>query len=658
MLVGLVLAGLWLLGSDERERSGLGGIPAPLTGGDVVELEGEEEEGGGALTPIGEWLYVQTVGPEGLGKSQAYLRALEEAAATRARTAREMPELARARWTRVEPARQGGRVADLAIDLAAEEGMAFAATAAGGVWKTEDSGLTWVSSWPGELTQSIGAIASGGDGSLYAGTGDPVPTRAFVVSGGSGVYVSRDAGGSWERSGLADSGSIARIVADPEDPERVFAAAAGHPLIPGGSRGVFRSDDAGKSWREVLPAPTDTTGAIDLAVDPLDPRNVLAAMWDHDGDDLVGPGSGLYLSTSGGDRWDEVDLPRAPKQLGRIGVAFAAADPNRAYAIVSNDPEGRAVGLWRSEDRGRTWDRTAAEPELLSQSLFGWWFGRVWVDPADPDRVFLGGTALIESKDGGDSFVPVGLPASSAQGPPVNQHAMAWDPRGTGLVYLGTDVGMLRSVANAGSGSWVAASSQGWTQTFSASGPSWTTIDPALTAGPQEPPQEPYGTVTVAAPARSDPDIVYMGTAEGALWRSTDQGETFERLGGGDFPDRWVTALVVDPGDPDRAHVVFSDVSGSSAPARLFETADGGSTWTGVTGDLPAAPVNDVEHLPGNAVVVATDVGVYLTTGGGEWFSLGNGLPSVAVLSLRFRSADGTLVAATFGHGLQELDLP
>ncbi len=652
-----MLAALWLLGQGERERSGLGGIPAPLTGGDVVELESEGEEEGGALNPIGEWLYVQTVGPEGLARIDAYVVALEEAALIRTKTMREQPELAKAAWTRLGPAQRGGRVADVAIDPTAED-TAFTATAAGGVWKSEDAGLTWAPSWPLDLTPSIGAIAIGRDGTLYAGTGDPVPTRAFVVSGGAGMYVSRDAGTTWIAAGLTDSGSIARIATDPEDPERVFAAAAGHPLVPGGSRGVFRTEDGGRSWREVLAAPTDTAGALDVAIDALDPRNVLAAMWDRDGDDLVGPGSGLYLSNDGGDRWTEIELPGAPKKLGRIGVTFAASDPRRAYAIVSNDTDGRAVGVWRSDDGGRTWERTAAEAESLSQSLFGWWFGRVWVDPVDAGRVFLGGTTLIESMDGGDSFVPVGLPASSAQGAPMNQHAMAWDARDAGLVYLGTDVGMLRSVANAGSGSWVAASRQGWEQVFSASGPSWTTIDPALTAGPQEPPQEPYGTVTVVTPTRSDPDIVYMGTAEGALWRSTDHGETFDRLDDaqGLLPDSWVTALVVDPNDPDRAHVVFSDAGGSQDPAQLITTTDGGSTWIDVTGDLPAAPVNDLVELPGDAVAVATDVGVFLRSSGGEWFSVGSGLPAVPVIDLRFR--EGSLVASTFGHGLQEVDLP
>jgi photosystem II stability/assembly factor-like uncharacterized protein len=657
VLVSLVLAALWLLGQGERERSGLGGIPAPLTGGDVVELEPgeEEEEEGGALNPIGEWLYVQTVGAEGAARIEAYGRALEEAATIRAKTLRDRPDLARATWAPVAPAEKGGRVADVAIDPA-EEGTAFAATAAGGVWKSVDAGLTWTPSWPADVTQSMGSIASATDGTLYAGTGDPAPTRSFVVSGGSGIYLSRDGGASWSSAGLAGSGSIGRIAVDPRDPTRVFAAAAGHPLVPGDDRGLFRSDDRGETWRPVLSGPNESTGAIDVAIDPRDPRNVLAALWDRDGSRLGGPGSGLHLSTDGGDRWRRVGLPGTSKKLGRIGVAFAPSDPARAYAIASNDLEGRAVGLFRSDDGGRTWRRTAADPESLSQSLFGWWFGRVWVDPEDADRVFLGGTTLMESTDGGESLAPVGLPASSQQGSPLNQHAMAWDPGRPGLVYLGTDVGMLRSVANAGTGSWVAASGQGWTQHFRSTGPSWTTVDPALTAGPEGPFQEPYGTTTAVTPARSDPDVMYMGTAEGGLWRSTDGGGSWDPLEVEEPGPGAVTLIAVDPTKPDVAHAVFSDVSGVRDPARLVATRDGGATWRDVTGDLPAAPVNDLVSLPGGDVAVATDVGVYLSAGDARWFSVGTGLPSVPVLDLRFRAPE--LLASTFGHGVQQLDLP
>ncbi|MGH2692162.1 MAG: WD40/YVTN/BNR-like repeat-containing protein [Actinomycetota bacterium] len=660
LLLGVVvLAGFWLFGDAGGGRNGLGGIPQPLTRSEVGELELGGEEGEGA-SPAGEWLYVQTVGPEGAARIEAYARALEQAAALREETRRADPRLAAARWAHAGPAPRGGRVADVVVDPTSPESV-FAAAAAGGVWRSSDGGLTWTPSWPADLTQAMGAIAAGGDGTLYAGTGDPVPTRGFVVSGGSGLYRSRDGGDTWTYAGLGGSGSIGRIAVDPDEPGRVFVAATGSLFVPGGERGLYRSTDGGDSWDLVLAGESPTTGAVDVAIDPRDPRNLLAAMWDRDGRRLAGPGSGLYASTDGGDSWREARLPGYEQEVGRIGVTYAPSDPSRAYAIVSNDSGGEAVGLWRSDDGGRTWRRTAAAPDSLSQSLFGWWFGRIWTDPADADRLFVGGLSLVLSEDGGETVTSVGLPASSQQRPPISQHAMAWDNR-SGLVYLGTDGGMLRSVANGATGTWVGASSQGWTQSFKESGPSWTTIDPALTEGTSGPPPEPYGTLTTVAEARSDPDVSYMGTAEGDLWRTEDRGGSWTPLRDGDkqndLPGTWVTRVEVDPSDADVAYAVFSDARPTQESMRLVETRDGGSSWRDLTGNLPSAPVNDLLVLPGGGLAAGTDVGVFLSGQDGTWLSVGSNLPRVPVLEVRFHSATRTLTAATFGHGLQRVMLP
>ena len=658
LLLGVVvLAGFWLFG-DSDDQGGLGGIPQPLVGGEVVELELGGEEGEGS-SPVGEWLYVQTVGPEGPARIDAYARALEQAAALREETLGIDPRLAEPRWSHAGPPARGGRVADVAVDPTSAE-RAFAATAAGGVWRSDDGGLSWMPAWGPDLPQAMGAIAAGPDGTLYAGTGDPVPTRGFAVSGGSGVYSSRDGGSTWTPAGLTDSGSIGRIVVDPRDPDRVFVAAAGGLFSPGGDRGLYRSTDGGGSWELVLEGENPATGAVDVAIDPRDPRNLLAAMWDRDDDRLGGPGSGLYASTDGGDSWREATLPGNQREAGRIGVAYAPSAPARAYAIVSNDLQGKAVGLWRSDDGGRTWRRTAATPDSLGQSLFGWWFGRLWVDPKKPDRVYVGGLSLMLSEDGGDSFTSVSLPASAGQPPPINQHAMAWDPSRDGLVYLGTDGGMLRSVAGGATGTWVGASSQGWTQLFIESGPSWTTIDPALTEGPTGPPPEPYGTVTTAAEARSEDEVSYMGTAEGGLWRTEDRGVSWEPLrdgdGRNDLPGTWVTRVEVDPSDADVAYALFADARPTQESMRLAGTGDGGASWKDLTGNLPSAPVNDLLVLPDGSLVAATDVGVFLSARDGEWRSVGSNLPRVPILEIRLHQ--GTITAATFGHGLMSVALP
>ena len=184
-----------------------------------------------------------------------------------------------------------------------------------------------------------------------------------------------------------------------------------------------------------------------------------------------GQGSGVWRSTDGGRKFTEVEIPHElkPEEVGRIGVAFAPSDPNRAYAIVANKLDGTGVGLFRSDDGGTTFTKTAVGGGSLSQSSFGWWFGRLWVDPDTPDTLWIPGVNLLRSTDGGDSV-------ASVSGPHADQHAMAWDPEVPNRVYLGNDGGMYTS-ANDGS-TWTGGTSQGWTQHY--------TVDVGeLTPGPR-----------------------------------------------------------------------------------------------------------------------------------------------------------------------------
>ena len=419
----------------------------------------------------------------------------------------------------------------------------------------------------------------------------------------------------------------------------------------------------------VLRGETQTAGAIDVAIDPEDGRNVLAAMWDRNvlGRELAGSGSGLYRSSDGGDTWEEVSLPGnvPPEQVGRIGVAYAPSQPSRAYVVVSSDRRGEAVGMWRSDDGGRRWERTGASAASLLQANYGWWFGRIWVDPRDHDRVFVGGALPLESTDGGETFTPHGstaapaLPAGEQATVHFNQHAMAWDPARPGRVYLGNDGGMFRSNGDAHSATWVAALSQGWTQHYSVAGASWTASTPRRVA-PSEPTEaNPLGTVTAVSAAPSDPGIVYAGNREGVLWRTDDGGEEWTRLeddeGHDDLPGAEVAQIVVDPGDPAVAVVVH--LGSPADAAHLVSTSDGGATWQDIESDLPNAPVNDVVVLPDDQLALASDVGVFLARDG-RWFSVGSNLPAVPVLDLRYDAGTGSLTAATFGHGILRAKLP
>ena len=651
----LVLGGLALFAATSGDESGLGDVPqAPGPG---AESEAGESEGG-TLSPVGDWLFAQRSGPRAVRAVLAYEAALEQAARLHETTRTSAPELAAATWTHLGPKELGGRVSDVAVD-GSQPDTVYAAAGSGGVWKSTDGGLRWTSSWPLDRTQSTGALAAAPDGVLYAGTGEPTPAGGYVVSVGEGVYRSDDGGASWEPSGLEDSGSIGRIAVDPEDPDTIFAAAAGHLLFPG-DRGLYRSRDGGGSWDLVLEGENASTGAIDVAVGP--DGLVLAAMWDRDVLEkrLTGAGSGVHVSKDGGDTWEEARLPGLEEEAGRIGVALSPSDPARGYAVVANDSGGEAVGLWRSDDAGRTWNRTAASLRSLDQGTYGWWFGRLYVDPRSSDRLFVAGIRLLESTDGGDSFSPqVG---AAAPGLPVaesalasNQHAMAWDPDRPGRVYLGNDGGMYRSNGDAHQGTWVPARAQGWTQHYSVAGSSWT----ASVARPSSSPAGAVGDspaqLTVVVPAPSAPEVLYGATARGTLFRSEDGGSSWARLDHGSSGNESKTSVIaVDREDPDSVFVAFTDPSGAS---RVIETSDGGSTWSEIGQGLPEAPVNDAEVMPDGAIAVATDVGVFVN-GEPSWLALGSGLPRVPVLEISLHPESRVMTAATFGRGIQRIVLP
>jgi len=609
---------------------GSGGIPAagPASFIDDATLQTLGFRGGAAPgEPAGDWMLRQRAGEDGTLDPNAYARALRQARKVARFTAEVAPGVAEATWESEGPNNIGGRVAEVAVDPTQGQtcvgqicsGAVFAATASGGVWRSLDGGVTWHRRWPNDLTQSMGAIAVGGDGTIYAGTGEPNPGGGSIVYGGTGVYTSKDDGATWQFSGLPTSGAIGRIVPHPTDDKTVYVASAGNLFTPGGERGLYRTTDGGATWTRLLAGDNDTTGAADVAVDPANPNNILVGMWDHvrlpTHRVYAGVGSGVFRSTDGGATWARMTLPGAPaaNQWGRIGVALAPSDPSRAYALIANNLAGSGVGLWRSDDGGATWAKTAAPANGtgasgvngLSQSSYGWWFGKVWVDPLNADRVFVAGLELVESVDGGDRFFPHGnstamvVTGANQAYPHADQHGMVWDPLVPGRVYLANDGGIYISDANATVGSWRAAVTQGWTQHYS--------VDVSeqnpnrIVSGLQDNmcqrnyvPGDVQGTSawnkyglcgdglqTLVKPTNQQ--IIY-GCAQygGNCSRTLDDGTAFEFLGSFDGGRAgWWVPMLFDPTDPEVMYAGTNVVSRST---------DGGLSWAAISPDLTTNP--------------------------------------------------------------------
>ena len=346
--------------------------------------------------------------------------------------------LAGMRWRLVGPFR-GGRALTV-TGVPGEPDRFYFGAVGGGVWRTDNAGRTWDPIFDSQPVASIGAIAVAPTNPrvIYAGSGEA--DMRSDISYGNGVYKSEDGGGSWKRAGLDDTRQIGRILVDPKDPNRVFVAALGHAYGPNRERGVFRSEDGGRSWRSVLFRDGDT-GAIDLAFDPTDPKKMFAALWQTRRPPWNvyapsnGPGSGLYRSEDGGETWRPVTGNGFPaERLGRIGIAFAPSDPRRVYAIV----DAKEGGLYASSDGGASWRRVSSDRRIWER---GWYFGGVTVDPKDPGIVYVCNTTMYRSTDAGATFVPFkGAPGGD------DYHELWIDPREPRRMAVASDQGTVVSL--------------------------------------------------------------------------------------------------------------------------------------------------------------------------------------------------------------------
>src|SRR5512143_1738470 len=288
------------------------------------------------------------------------------------------------RWRSIGPTR-GGRVLAVA-GVPGETAHFYFGGVNGGVWETNDAGRTWRPIFDGQPIGSIGALALAPSNPkvIYVGTGE-ADMRSDIAQG-DGVYRSADGGRTWAHVGLADSQQIGRVLVDPTSPDRVLVAALGHPYGPNAERGVFRTEDGGKSWQRVLHT-DDDTGAIDLAFKPGNPRVVWAAMWRtrrppwNIYPPSSGPGSGLYRSNDGGRTFARVAGHGLPDDPGRIGIAIAPSAPRRVYAMI----DAAKGGLYRSDDDGATWSRASDDQRIWGR---GWYFGGITVDPRRPDVIY------------------------------------------------------------------------------------------------------------------------------------------------------------------------------------------------------------------------------------------------------------------------------
>jgi photosystem II stability/assembly factor-like uncharacterized protein len=497
-------------------------------------------------------------------------------------------------WRQIGPFR-AGRVTGV-TGVPGQPAIYYIGTAGGGAWKTTDGGMVWKPIFDKQHVASIGAIAvaPSDPNIVYLGTGD-VSNVGGSVNQGNGMWKSTDAGQTWQHIGLEDSRHVGAIWVDPHNPDMVLVAALGHTFAPNAERGIFKSTDGGKTWRKVL-YKDDTTGGIDVAFAPDNPKIGFAALWYH----YVKPdtpfagllgtgGAGIYKTTDGGDTWTEVKIPQlADAHLGRIGVVVAG-NGQRVFAIVSERKEG---GLYRSDDGGATWKRITEDQRIQGNG----YFSKVFLDPRNPAIVFVAQTSLYRSTDGGVTF-------ESYKGAPGgdDNHALWIDPINSDYMIMGSDQGA--TISMDGGKTWTSWYNQPTGQIYHVSTdnrfPYWVYGTQQDSGSVATLSRGDYGAITfldwdpiggyefgyiLADP--TNPNIVYAGGENRGLWRIDRTNRQVKTISpnvsrDGDYRTATNPPLAFSPQD---SHILYEGTQ------FLLQTSDEGETWKAISPDLTNRP--------------------------------------------------------------------
>jgi photosystem II stability/assembly factor-like uncharacterized protein len=501
---------------------------------------------------------------------------------------------------------RGGRVTAV-TGVADDPHVYYMGAAGGGVWKTHNAGVTWDNISDGQIpVGTIGAIAvaPSDPNVIYVGTGE-APIRGVTTSQGEGLWKSTDAGRTFTFMGLAKAGQIAKIEVHPSDPDTAWVAVQGQIWSPNPERGVYRTQDGGSTWEQVLKVNADT-GATDLSLDPTNPRILYAALWHHGRKPWFiksgGDGGGIYKSTDSGDTWKKLD-GGLPTLVGKVGIDVSASKPSRVYAII--EAEYGQGGLWRSDDYGESWEHINAHRVLHSRA---WYYIHITADPVDPDTVWVLNVPLMKSIDGGATFSKISTPHGD--------HHDHWiNPRDSRIMINGNDGG--GTVTLDGGETWSSIDNQPTAQFYRLSVDRQTPW--RLYGGQQD-----NSTVSIAAWAwdgaigRDDyhavgggesahiafnpdnPDLIYATTINGTLTEFDERSQKKryivpypERVYGEDsknlkYRSNWNSPVITSPHDHS---VIYYGTQ------YLLKSTDRGMTWKPVSPDLTR---NNPEHMGRN----------------------------------------------------------
>lgn len=369
-------------------------------------------------------------------------------------------------WRLTGPDNRSGRSTDVA-GIPGDPNTIYAAFATGGVWKTTDAGAHWAPLFDREATQSIGTLGlSPSDTNvLYVGTGEANIFRASLP--GIGIYKSTNGGSSFRHMGLENTGTIARIIVHPKNPDIVYVAASGNEWSYNADRGVYQSTDGGKTWKRIL-FESEKSGCIDLVMDPTDPNTIYASMWNRIrrrwSDPVPEDGDHIYKTTDGGKTWKIIGngLPDT-KVTGRIGLAIAPSNPDLIYAFVDDHSKKRdprpgetdsyersvqkvVIGgvIYKSSDKGENWEKMGEVHDFFKpfSGTYGWVFSQIRVHPKKENEIYALGVSMAKSEDGGMTWKMFRPTDKKSEGIHGDNHAFWFDPMNPDRIILGNDGGV------------------------------------------------------------------------------------------------------------------------------------------------------------------------------------------------------------------------
>lgn len=642
-------------------------------------------------------------------------------------------------WTAVGPKLLGGKIESIWIPKK-QKSTIYAGAGSGNLWKSVDNGKTWKPIFEQESTFSIAVVTvcDKDPNLVWVGTGEPHMARSSFA--GTGVFKSTDAGQTWQHMGLTDTHHIGRVLIDPKDSDIVYVAALGHQYTYNEERGVFKTTDGGKTWEKILYL-SEKIGVVEVAMDPSDNKTLYAIAWERDRkawhNKTAGPGSGLYKTTDAGKTWRRITkgLPSG-ERAGRMGIAIAPSNPKVLYIIA--DYQGGKV--YRSDDKGESWRRTQ---DGNVPTGIGYDFCLIRVCPDNENEVFVPGFNLIYSCDGGKTFtsrservIPMIYYEPRRATPHCDNHDMFIDPDNPDRVMLGTDGGLY--VSNDRAKTWIHVNHLpiaefyaisidagkpykiwGGTQDIGAfcgeaksmvpgaehftslgggddyvtrvdpndlnvmyregmfgamsrrnlktgkgvgirpggkdvgplrfnwmtpyilsphnsktlyaganrlfksvtRGDDWTCISPDLSTnpGPERQGNVPFGTITDISESELKPGLLYAGTDDGQVHVTKDDGANWTKINKG-LPNKWVSRVVASKYEEGTAFLSLTGYREDDFETYLYMSKDFGKTWKSIAGNMPSESVNVIREDPTDKDIlyVGTELGAYCSIDRGQ----------------------------------------